>query len=146
MSVPWSRNIRRVLVDSAAYYAFMDVKSLEHSRSVVVLEQLATQHRRLFTTNCVIAETHSLLLNQVGRDIAARALEWIDEGATTIVRVSTADERRAREIIVLHDDKDYSLTDATSFAVMERLRIGVAFTFDRHFAQYGFAALGLDEP
>lgn len=25
---------------------------------------------------------------------------------------------------------------------MERLRIGHAFTFDRHFAQYGFAVLG----
>ncbi len=29
---------------------------------------------------------------------------------------------------------------------MERLRIGTAFTFDRHFAQYGFAVLGPDEP
>jgi predicted nucleic acid-binding protein len=26
--------------------------------------------------------------------------------------------------------------------VMERLRIGTAFTFDRHFVQYGFAVLG----
>ena len=30
----------------------------------------------------------------------------------------------------------------SSFAVMERLRIGEAFTFDRHFAQYGFVMLG----
>jgi predicted nucleic acid-binding protein len=29
---------------------------------------------------------------------------------------------------------------------MERLGIATAFTFDRHFAQYGFAMLGLDEP
>jgi predicted nucleic acid-binding protein len=29
---------------------------------------------------------------------------------------------------------------------MERLRIETAFTFDRHFAQYGFAVLGPAEP
>ncbi len=40
-----------------------------------------------------------------------------------------------------YDDKDFSLTDATSFAVMERIRVPYAFTFDRHFAQYGFTVL-----
>jgi predicted nucleic acid-binding protein len=44
-------------------------------------------------------------------------------------------------IIYQYDDKDFSLTDATSFAVMERLRVPAAFTFDRHFAQYGFTVL-----
>ena len=29
---------------------------------------------------------------------------------------------------------------------MERLRIGAAFTFDRHVAQYGFAVLDPDGP
>jgi len=66
----------------------------------------------------------------------------VDNSEATFVRVSTADERRAREIIAIHDDKDYSLTDATRFAVMGRLRIGAAFTFDRHFARYGFAVIG----
>ncbi len=77
-----------------------------------------------------------------GRDVAARVLRDIDASAgTTVVRVSARDERRAREIIERYDDKEFSLTDAISFAVMERLRIGSAFTFDRHFAQYGFAVL-----
>ena len=48
---------------------------------------------------------------------------------------------RGQQIIFQYSDKDFSLTDATSFAVMERLRIGTAFSYDRHFAQYGFALL-----
>jgi predicted nucleic acid-binding protein len=36
------------------------------------------------------------------------------------------------------------MCDAVSFAVMERLGISAAFTFDAHFAQYGWSVL--DEP
>lgn len=59
----------------------------------------------------------------------------------TIVRVTTADEARGREILRRYSEKDFSLTDATSFSVMERLGIGLAFTFDRDFEQYGFQAI-----
>ena len=40
-----------------------------------------------------------------------------------------------------YDDKNFTLTDATSFAVMERLGMTEGFTFDRNFAQYGFTIL-----
>jgi hypothetical protein len=36
--------------------------------------------------------------------------------------------------------------DATSFAVMERLRLREACAFDPHFRQYRFLVLGLDSP
>ena len=146
MIVPSSRRVRRVLIDSAAYYALADEDAVEHARSVAVIEQLAFEHRPLVTTNFIVAETHALVLRRLGRDMAAGVLRRIDRSNTTIIRVKWADEQRAREIIWAHDDKDYSLTDATSFAVMERFGITTAFTFDRHFAQFGFVTLGLDEP
>jgi uncharacterized protein len=142
MSIPWPRDARRVLVDSSAYYASINRKAALHKQVLDTFAHLGSQRRQLFTTNFIVAETHALTLNRLGRDIAARMLGWIDDSATTIIHISKADERRAREIIFTHDDKDYSFTDATSFAVMERLRIGAAFTFDRHFVQYGFAVLG----
>jgi len=36
-----------------------------------------------------------------------------------------------------HEDKSYSLCDALSFVVMERLRIREAIAFDQHFRAYG---------
>ena len=113
-----------------------------HSRAVALGE---TARGRLFTTNFIVAETHALLLRRLGRRVAILFLDEVDHSRMTVVRVSLKDERRAREIITRHDDKDYSLTDAMSFAVMERLRIGEAFTFDRHFAQYGFVVLGSEQ-
>lgn len=137
---------RRVFVDTGAYYGFADSGDATHQAALSTALQLATEHRPLFTTNYILAETHALCLNRLGRLVAGRILADIDRSAsTTIVRVSAADERRARAIIAQYRDKDFSLTDATSFAVMERLGIQAAFPFDRNFRQYGFRVLSDDD-
>jgi predicted nucleic acid-binding protein len=133
---------RRVLVDTSGYFAATNRRDTNHSRGTAVLAQLIAERRPLFTTNFILAETHALLLTRVNREIAARVLFEIDKSRmTTVVRVSAADEARAREIIQRYQDKSFSLTDATSFAVMERLGIVQSFTFDVNFAQYGFAVI-----
>jgi predicted nucleic acid-binding protein len=93
---------------------------------------------RLVTTNFVVAETHALILARSGRDLAANILQWIDESPTVKIRVDEKDELRARKIIRHFRDKAFTLTDATSFAVMERFGIARSAAFDRHFSQHGF--------
>jgi len=140
-----SIGIRRVLIDTSAYYALADPQDAHHSAAAVIIERLARESSvRIFTTNFIIAETHALLLARRGRAVARRVLLEIDQSATTVVRVSTADESHAREIIFRYEDKDFSLTDALSFTVMERFHMNQAFTFDRSFAQYGLAVLPVD--
>jgi uncharacterized protein len=131
-------NPRRVFVDTSAYYALVDRNDVNYRHTLDVATRLSRERRHLFTTNFVLAETHALVLNRIGRDIAARVLVEIENGPTTVVRVNARDERRTRDTIAQYSDKDYSLTDAMSFAVMERLGIGAAFTLDDHFVQHGF--------
>lgn len=133
---------QRVFADTSAYAALVDRTDVDHQDAVKIRARLITERWRVYTTNFVVAETHALLLTRHDRSVAARALRDIEQSAgTTVVRAEEQDEQRARQIIDLYQDKDFSLTDAISFAVMERLEIGYAFTFDRHFAQYGFALL-----
>ncbi len=136
---------RRALVDTSAHYALADPQDAYHAAASAIIERLTNTPSRLFTTNLIVAETHALFLVRRGRQVALRALEAIDRSNVTIVRVGVADERRARAILAQYDDKDFTLTDATSFAVMERLNIGYAFPFDRHFAQYGLPVLSPDQ-
>lgn len=133
---------RRSFVDSAGYYALADRDDVSHADAVALLAELRVQRFRLITTNFVLAESHTLALNRLGYRPALRLLtDIIESPATTPVRVTAADEDRARTIIRQYTDKRFSYTDATSFAVMERLRLTQVFSFDRDFAQYGFIVL-----
>jgi predicted nucleic acid-binding protein len=54
-----------------------------------------------------------------------------------VIRALPEEEDRGREIVARHSDKDWSVCDAISFAIVDVRGIRGAFTFDRHFLQYG---------
>ena len=132
------------MVDTSAMYATLDASERDHAEARAIVARLARERWRLFTTNYIVAEIHALVLVRVNRAVAERALNELDASPTTIVRATEADEQRARAIIKQYQDKNFSLTDAITFAVMERLGIDRVFTFDRNFAQYGFVPLHPD--
>ena len=144
MSAHIPSGLPRVLVDTSAYFAFINVRESNYPHAQAIARRLTALGSQLYTTNFVVAETHALLLTRLGRHIALRFLQEIDTSTTLTVRVDEADEQRARAIIRQYADKSFSLTDATSFAVMGRLRIDAAFTFDRNFAQYGLHIVRAD--
>lgn len=125
---------RAVLWDSSACLALLDADDADHPRSVAIARQIAEEHRPCFLTNYVEVEAHALLLRRLGRAIAR---EWLLSHGLPVVRVGSAEEERAKEIVATHADKNWSFCDAISFAVIERRRVWAAFTFDHHFEQFG---------
>jgi len=132
---------RRVLVDTGAFFAGADHREINHAAAEAIRVRLARERWRLFTTNFVVAETHALFLRRLGRYHSALFLSELDRSSTVIERVSVDDETQARAILARYDDHNFSYTDATSFAVMDRLEIRAAFTFDGNFAEYGVNVL-----
>ena len=132
---------RAAFVDTSGYFALLNDNDASHRDAVAVRDRLIAERWRLFTTNLILAETHALLLARLGRRVAASFLAEIEQGPTTLIWSTPADLQRAKAIIYRYDDKDFSLTDATSFAVMERLGILYAFTFDSDFARYGLPSV-----
>lgn len=124
-----------VLVDSGAVVALLNADDLFHRQARLILEDMRKKGITPLLTNFILAETFSILSATVGPD-AART--WLRHSIWPVERASEADERRAREIILGKDSQDMSYTDAVSMAVMERLGIKGAFTFDRVFAVRGF--------
>lgn len=125
---------RSVLWDSSAILALIDADDADHAEAVAVARRLAAEKRPAFITNYIEAEAHALLLRKLGRQVAR---DWLLTGGLAVVRVLPAEEQRAKELLARYADKDWSLCDAVSFALMDARRIRRAFTFDRHFRQYG---------
>jgi predicted nucleic acid-binding protein len=125
---------RGVLWDSSAILAVLDADDADHHRAVTVAHRIAREARPSFVTNYIEAETHALLLRKLGRTIAR---EWLLSGGLPVLRVLPHEEERARAILASHADKDWSLCDAISFAVLDSRRVRTAFSFDHHFGQYG---------
>lgn len=130
----------RVLVDTSAVYALLDRSDACNRAARDSLEKLKTTRSEPLLTNFILAECHALALSRLGTDLARK---WLLTNVWAVERVTVDDEVKAKEIIGKYTDKRFSYTDATSFAVMERLGLRTAFAFDPHFRQYGFRVIGL---
>jgi predicted nucleic acid-binding protein len=125
---------RGVLWDSSAILALLDADDADHARAVVVATEIARERRPSFITNYIEAEAHALLLRKLGRTVAR---QWLLAGSLPVVAVTSEEEQRAKDTLARHGDKDWTLCDAISFAVLDVRRVSRAFTFDHHFRQYG---------
>jgi predicted nucleic acid-binding protein len=121
-------------VDTSAFYALLDADDPHHGKSIGIFTQLGRSGTRLVTSNHVLFETYSLILSRLGRWMAQ---SWLEKLNMPVERTTPEDERRAIQIVQQYRDKDFSLVDASSFALMKRLRLRQAVAFDRHFRQYG---------
>ena len=125
---------RAVLWDSSAVLALLDADDADHGLAARIARGIAQERRPSFITNYVEVETHALLLRKLGR---ALAREWLLAGGLPVVRALPDEESRAKEMLERYSDKDWSLSDSISFSVIASRGVGLAFSFDRHFLQFG---------
>ncbi|MFQ5456196.1 MAG: type II toxin-antitoxin system VapC family toxin [Nitrospirota bacterium] len=127
--------MKKVFVDTGAWYALVDKKDPDHKSA---RNFLLTNRLPLLTTNFIFDEIVTLLRSHLGWSVAKEfGLKIKDSNLADIIPVKDEDEAKGWEIFLDFKDKDFSYTDCTSFAVMERFSIDNVFTFDKHFSQYG---------
>lgn len=130
-----------MFADTSALFALAVVHDQYHSQARRISAELVAARTQLVTSNFIVAEFHALIVNRVSSASANEALSRLENSEIRFVRIFVRDEQRARNILNLYPGHGYTLTDATSFSVMERLGISVSFTFDHHFAMQGYAVL-----
>jgi predicted nucleic acid-binding protein len=126
-----------VFVDTSAIAAVLNEGDQYHTEAVRGYKALIEKSYSRVLTNFVIAETHALLLNTTHN--TTLGLTWLREVAYTdftVIRPSKTEEE-AVQLLTNHKDKLWSLVDALSFTVMEKLTIPYYFSFDDDFRQTG---------
>jgi uncharacterized protein len=132
-----------VFIDSGAWIALALSRDPLHSRAREQWEALRAVGAKLHTSVPVVIETLTFLDRNANRDVA---LAWKDAIAKLsmlkILVCELRDLEASWDYFRRSDLHKLSAVDATSFAIMKRARLRLAYTFDHHFAVVGFRMVG----
>lgn len=133
-SQPAAQTEVSVFVDSSFWFATVVARDEHNPRARAILREADG----FVTTDHVIIETWLLLNSRYNRIGAEHFWNRCRQGAVDVEMVTTADMHAAWVIGEKFMDQTFSIVDRSSFAVMERLGITRAASFDRDFAIYRY--------
>jgi predicted nucleic acid-binding protein len=129
-----------IFVDTSFWVAARMSRDQRHGDALDLLA--ARRDERLLTSNHVRGETWTFLRRRDGHRTAVAFLDMLTRSRRVeVVAVEHELEERALKWLRRHDERDYSLVDATSFALMQSLKVREALAFDGDFAAAGFVEL-----
>lgn len=130
----------KLLADTSALLALALRNDAYHLAAAGFVNQ--SPQARFVLTELILSEVTTRLCARAGAERAvAIARSLLDSRRYEVVFVGADVVLEALGWMARFRDKRLSLTDCTSFEVMQRLGIGAAFTFDRDFRDCGFRTL-----
>jgi len=123
----------------SAFYRLINPRDRLHARAVALNRQPPGP---LVTTEWVLAEVGDAFCFVEGRRRFLRLVELLrQQPDVEILPANSELFQRALLLYAARPDKEWSLTDCTSFLVMQDRGLTDALTHDHHFAQAGFRPL-----
>ena len=132
-----------VFVDSGAWIALALSRDPLHERAREHWNDLDAAGAKLHTSVPVVIETFTFLERNANRDVALAWKEAIyKRGVVKILACELRDLDQSWDYFRRKDLHKLSAVDATSFVIMRRAGIQLAFAFDHHFAVIGYRIVG----
>jgi len=126
-------------VDTAHWLALVSPRDSWNSTAKKLAASLAG---RFVTSDFVLLEVADGLAAHGAAREAVRIADFVREKADIhLVEASPDVLKKAWDLYKRRANMSWSLTDCTSFVIMEQMGISEALTPDRHFEQAGFVAL-----
>lgn len=134
-----------LFVDTGFVIAVLSERDRYNEAAMGWLERIDRELTPLVISTAIILELgDGFRRTQHWPDFAAFIDGLCDSASTTVVEVDRSILRRAMELRTGRADKEWGLTDCTSFIIMRDRGISAALACDRHFQQAGFRTLLLE--
>jgi len=131
--------VDKYFVDTAAWVALYNPKDPYYFLAQDFLTNSQSQKMLFVTSDYILDESITLIRIRASHSEAVIFKNSID--VSSMIQVSSIDNNlisRAWDIFCKYSDHEFSFTDCTSFALMRKLGLNKAFTFDKHFVIAGF--------
>ncbi len=130
----------RIFLDTSGLIALSDKKDRNHNKAVACLREKVQKGARFVTGWNILTEYIDGVTKRIGKQKAIQELDNILNSKLVVIEsVAKADCDKAIEYFRKYRDQQIDLTDCLSFAIIERLTLNAAFTFDGDFKTHGFA-------
>jgi uncharacterized protein len=131
--------MKPLFADTSFYVALVNPHDVAHAKAFQAGEQF---HRPVVLTDFVLLELGNALSGAGQRNLFLKLVANLrSDRNVRIIPASRDLLDRGLRLFSRRADKDWSLTDCTSFVVMEEEKLTDALTADHHFEQAGFTAL-----
>lgn len=137
------KNKKAIFVDTSAFKALFDFSDEFHKKAENFFKKIKKEKIVLITSNFILDETYTLIRVRMGKPAALQFHQDLINSFSVlkVKRITLSDEQKAWRYFAKLPGRGMSFTDCTSFALMKRLGIKNAFTFDNDFAKAGFKIL-----
>jgi predicted nucleic acid-binding protein len=132
-----------IFVDTGAFFATKISSDANHTSALRFFNFILENNAAHFvTSDYVIFETVTLMKVRTDNKTAIESGKNLrNNHHIEVITMSENLINSAWNIFDTYADKDFSFVDCSSFAIMKERGIQKAFTFDRHFQQFGFTIL-----
>lgn len=136
---------KTVFLDTGFAIALVSPRDRYHASAVQLANELKVSGSSIITTRAVLLEIGAALAKAPYRGAAVSIIEMLENDPDVEI-VPLRDDLFVEAFELFRDrmDKEWSLTDCLSFAVMRQRGIQAALAADIHFQQAGFKALLLE--
>lgn len=126
--------MEQIMVDSGALLALVNVRDKYHSQAA----RFVREHPdwKYVVPETIFVETMVLTKARLGSEAAVLLGERLQESHNFLVEpLTTVDKTLTWQIFSRYVDKDWSYVDCSIWAIGQRLKIMVVFSFDHHLTQ-----------
>lgn len=135
----------RIFVDTSFFIALLNSNDADHPQAMAIQAQLTAEGSCKITSEYVLLELGDGLSRLRFRHLASQLINLVyRDSSFEVIPSSTQLFAEALSLFNERSDKEWGLTDCSSFVIMRGLELDVALTADHHFQQAGFRALLLE--
>lgn len=136
--------MKPAFADTGFWIALLHPRDRWHQAAIALDQQFQQQQRKIITSEMVLAEFLNFFskFDPRVRIETGRMVQKMQTHPNIVVIAQNSQQFiQALELYLARPDKAWSLTDCSSFLLMEKLNLTEVLAHDKHFQQAGFRTL-----